>query len=58
MGQYHPYFKAGQYPPLDRRLTVEEFQAVVAAARGSGLTLVDGPDGDAGLVQPADARGM
>ena len=58
MGQYHPYFKAGQYPPLDQRLTVEEFQAAVTVARRSGLTLVDGPDGDAGLVQSADARGI
>lgn len=47
MGQYQPYFKAAQYPPLDRPLTVEEFQAAVASARRSGLPLVDGPDGDA-----------
>lgn len=58
MGQYQPYFKAAQYPPLDRRLTVEEFQAAVAAARHSGLTLVDGPDSDAGVLQPAHAAGM
>jgi putative pyruvate formate lyase activating enzyme len=58
MGQYHPYFKAGQYPPLDRRLTAEEFQTAVAAARQSGLTLVDGLDGDAGLVRTTDAQGI
>jgi putative pyruvate formate lyase activating enzyme len=40
MGQYQPYFKAAQYPPLDRPLTVEEFQTAVAAARLSGLPLV------------------
>ena len=58
MGQYQPYFKAAQYPPLDRRLTVEEFQAAVAAARRSGLTLIDGPDGDAGVLQPAHGGPM
>jgi putative pyruvate formate lyase activating enzyme len=43
MGQYQPYFKAVQYPPLDRPLTVAEFQAGAAAARQSGLSVVDGP---------------
>jgi putative pyruvate formate lyase activating enzyme len=42
MGQYQPYFKAAQYPPLDRPLTVAEFQAAAAAARKSGLIVVDG----------------
>jgi putative pyruvate formate lyase activating enzyme len=42
MGQYQPYFKAAQYPPLDRPLTVAEFQAAAAAALRSGLSLVDG----------------
>jgi putative pyruvate formate lyase activating enzyme len=42
MGQYRPYFKAAQYPPLDRPLTVAELQAAAAAARLSGLVLVDG----------------
>jgi len=46
MAQYRPCFKAGGYPPLDRRLTMEEFRSAVAAARRSGLRLVDGPDGD------------
>ena len=58
MGQYQPYFKAAQYPPLDRRLTVEELQAAVAAARRSGLTLVDGPDSDAGVLQAAHGAPM
>ncbi|MBZ5558639.1 MAG: radical SAM protein [Acidobacteriia bacterium] len=58
MGQYRPYFKAAQYPPLDRRLTDKDFQDAVAAARRSGLTLVDGPDGEADLEQVADARVM
>jgi putative pyruvate formate lyase activating enzyme len=48
MGQFQPYFKATQYPPLDRPLTVYEFQAAVAAARRSRLRLVDGPEGDVG----------
>jgi putative pyruvate formate lyase activating enzyme len=43
MPQYRPYFKAHQYPPLDRALTREEFLAAVGAARRSGLRLVDGP---------------
>jgi hypothetical protein len=42
MGQYQPYFKAAQYPPLDRPLTVAEFQAAAAAARKSGPIVVDG----------------
>jgi uncharacterized Fe-S radical SAM superfamily protein PflX len=43
MGQYQPHFKAAQYPALDRRVTVAEFLAAVAATRRSGLVLVDGP---------------
>jgi putative pyruvate formate lyase activating enzyme len=40
MGQYQPYFKASQYPPLDRLPTVEELQRAAEAARRSGLHLV------------------
>jgi putative pyruvate formate lyase activating enzyme len=43
MTQYRPYFKADRYPPLDRGLTAEEIRAADAAARRSGLRLVDGP---------------
>jgi uncharacterized Fe-S radical SAM superfamily protein PflX len=53
MGQYQPYFKASQYPPLDQPLTVEEWQAAVAAARNSQLPLVDGPDRAAGILRHA-----
>ena len=46
MDQYHPYFKASQYPSLDRTVTAEEFQAAVTAARNAGLVLVNGTHGD------------
>jgi len=46
MDQYRPYFKAREYPPLDRSLTREEFQAAIAAARRSGLVLLDGPNSE------------
>jgi putative pyruvate formate lyase activating enzyme len=35
MPQYRPYFKAREYPPLDRVLTGAEFLAAVTAARES-----------------------
>ncbi|MCR4418814.1 MAG: radical SAM protein [Clostridia bacterium] len=38
MAQYYPAHKAGRYPPLDRRLTREEYAAALAAAREAGLT--------------------
>ncbi|HEY9121490.1 MAG TPA: radical SAM protein, partial [Brevefilum sp.] len=38
MAQYHPAYKAGEYPELSRRIRTEEFQAVVAIARRLGLT--------------------
>ena len=53
MGQYHPHFKAAQYPPLDRPLAVEEWRAAVVAARHSGLQLVDGPAGEAAILRRA-----
>jgi putative pyruvate formate lyase activating enzyme len=54
MGQYQPYFKAAQYPPLDRPLMVEEWQAAVVTARRSGLPLVDAPKSDRTIWQRAD----
>jgi uncharacterized Fe-S radical SAM superfamily protein PflX len=51
--QIAQHFKAAQYPPLDRPLTVEEWQAAVATARHSGLPLVDGPVGDPGNLRRA-----
>jgi len=37
MAQYYPCFKAAEHPPLDRRLTNEEFRKAVKAAKDAGL---------------------
>ena len=37
MDQYRPLFKADSYPPVNRRLTGEEFQAAIDLARKEGL---------------------
>ncbi len=37
MDQYHPCFKAFEYPPLDRRITPTEFEEALALARKAGL---------------------
>jgi putative pyruvate formate lyase activating enzyme len=37
MDQYHPCFKAFEFPPLDRRPYPEEFQKALDAARRAGL---------------------
>lgn len=42
MDQYHPCFKAFQYPPLDRRITGKEFSYAVQCAIVAGLTRIDG----------------
>jgi len=42
MNQYHPCYRARDYPPLDRRLTSEEFAEAVALAREAGLARLDG----------------
>jgi putative pyruvate formate lyase activating enzyme len=41
MDQYHPCFQAYEYPPLDRRITREEYRAALAAAHNAGLTRLD-----------------
>jgi len=41
MDQYHPCFKAIDYPPLDRRITIEEYRMAVKAARKAGLRRLD-----------------
>lgn len=41
MAQYHPAFKAREYPELNRRLRVEEYQAAIDLAKGLGLTRLD-----------------
>jgi len=42
MDQYRPCFKAADYPPLNRRITPEEFNEAVAIAREEGLQRLDG----------------
>jgi len=37
MDQYHPCYKAFDYPELSRRITQEEYEEVVELARGLGL---------------------
>jgi putative pyruvate formate lyase activating enzyme len=42
MDQYRPCFKAEDHPPLDRRITREEFNRAVKMARDFGLERLDG----------------
>lgn len=37
MGQYHPCYRAEEYPPLRRRLSPGEYQDALASARRHGL---------------------
>lgn len=41
MDQYHPCYRAGSTPPLDRRLSRSEFRNVVREARSRGLRRLD-----------------
>jgi putative pyruvate formate lyase activating enzyme len=41
MDQYRPCYKADQLPPLDRRITREEYQLAVRQARAAGLHRFD-----------------
>jgi len=41
MDQYRPCHHARSHPPLDRRITREEYQAALDAARKAGLTRLD-----------------
>jgi putative pyruvate formate lyase activating enzyme len=41
MDQYHPCFKANDYPPLDRRITHEELINAVKIANDLGIKRVD-----------------
>ena len=43
MDQYRPCYKANDYPPLDRRITGEEFARAVKIAQDFGITRLDGP---------------
>jgi len=42
MDQYHPCFKAFEHPPLNRRLTQQEYADAVQTAIDAGLTRIDG----------------
>jgi putative pyruvate formate lyase activating enzyme len=41
MDQYHPCYRADEYPPLARSLSKEEYTAALQLARRSGLTRLD-----------------
>ncbi len=41
MDQYHPCYRADEYPPLDRRPTPAELAAARALAKAAGLTRLD-----------------
>ena len=41
MAQYHPEYKAGEHPEIDRPITPDEFLAAMKAAEGCGLTNLD-----------------
>jgi len=41
MAQYYPCYKAGGHPPLDRRITNEEYRKAVKAAKDAGLKRLD-----------------
>ncbi|MCS7247537.1 MAG: radical SAM protein [Anaerolineales bacterium] len=42
MEQYRPLYLAHQYPELNRRITLQEYEEVVALARSLGLRRLDG----------------
>jgi putative pyruvate formate lyase activating enzyme len=42
MDQYHPCYRADAFPPLNRRISREEFAAALAMAREAGLSRLDG----------------
>ncbi len=42
MDQYYPCYKAFEHPPLDRRITSEEYAEAIEMARKAGLRRIDG----------------
>jgi len=42
MDQYRPCYKAFEHPPMNRRITGEEFEDAVRIARAEGLGRLDG----------------
>lgn len=45
MDQYRPCYRANEHPPLNRRITKDEFARAVKTARGFGIERLDGPRG-------------
>lgn len=41
MDQYYPCYRADEYPPLNRVLSVKEYRAALALAKSHGLTRLD-----------------
>ncbi len=41
MDQYHPCYKSGDYPPLDRPLAREEYEQALRLAEKYGLRRLD-----------------
>ena len=41
MAQYYPCYRASGHPPLDRRITHEEYRRALKAARDAGLRRLD-----------------
>ncbi len=41
MAQYRPCFRAAEHPPMDRRLTMQEYREAVQAALDAGLHRLD-----------------
>ncbi len=42
MDQYHPCYRAREHPPLNRRISVREFEDALACARRAGIRRIDG----------------
>jgi putative pyruvate formate lyase activating enzyme len=42
MEQYRPEYKACEYPPLDRRITRDEFLKAIKIAKDNGIKRLDG----------------
>lgn len=56
MGQYYPAYRADENPPLDRPLTVEEYEEALALAEKHGLRRLDRPRVLPRLVGYEDCR--
>jgi putative pyruvate formate lyase activating enzyme len=54
MEQYHPCWKAFRYPPLDRRITNDEFEEAVRLAKAAGLHRIAHEDTGSGVSWMAE----